>query len=684
MARPIVFALVAALAVHAALVAPAVQRAAPVHPDWPRYGVIAVAAVAMWQIARRFPTRMASVAFVGCVALAVALLGPGPVAVIGLMVANAVVVGTRFLSWTVDRCAAEIVDRGLALPTMAGMALWIGLMAASAEFPVHRPLVYATLLIVPFLAFPRTTAAVAEKAGSAFAGAELNPSERWWIGALAVVAIVHLFVIAKPEVGYDASTMHLQFAEMMAKDGYWRYDVTRFAWAVMPLGADHAFAAAYLLGSEAAARLFNLAAGALALSLLYRLARRTSRRDAALASITLFASSSLAFVETGSLFSEPLWLAFLLATLVAALEWACDWKDALSLIACALAAAGAMQTKAISVVWLGPLVVGVAGIALAHRSAPRWNIPIAVAAVLAAVIAAWPYANAWVRTGNPVFPFINRIFGSPYIDAARSFNNAAYNMALRWSTPYDIVLDAKSYIEGRNGSSGFHWLLAYPLVVIAALRARSRETLAILLLAAVFFAGVYTQQSYLRYLVPFFALLSVLFAFGLSSLPDTRLTDISVRTVGLLLLLLNLHFIGAGGHGHHTLCLRCSVDPKIRAEYVFENAPLRTVGGFLNRQLPDARVAYLVVNGPSPAGFVGYARSSNWHDQPFFNAVVNASSAEDVLALVRRHGLDHAVFEVRPDSQPVPAIAQFRERYTTTVWQRGGFVVAKIQSSSGK
>jgi hypothetical protein len=38
------------------------------------------------------------------------------------------------------------------------------------------------------------------------------------------------------------------------------------------------------------------------------------------------------------------------------------------------------------------------------------------AAVLCAVIAAPPYATAWVKTGNPVFPYFNDVFRLPHYD----------------------------------------------------------------------------------------------------------------------------------------------------------------------------------------------------------------------------------------------------------------------------
>ncbi len=674
-------AVLALLLVHAALVALTVRGAASGGGQWPLFAVIGASAVALRLLARRMPDATAGIALAGCGVLAAALVGPGPVAVVALMVLNSTVVGLRWLAWASSADAGALIARGLALPTTVGMALWVGTMAATSAMPVHFPIVYATLLVLPLVALPATTAAVVSHARHWCASTRWDASERWWIGALALVAVVHLLVVAKPEVGYDASTMHLQFAELMASQRQWPFDVTRYIWAVMPLGADHAFAAAYLLGGEGAARLFNLAAGGLALTLLYQLTRRCARRSLALACVCLFASAPLAFVETGSLFSEPLWLAFLMASLLAAFEWT-EQGDRASAVGLAAAAAGAMQTKVIAVLWLAPMLAGLVGWAIVRRRRIAVDTKVVIAFALMLAIAAWPYVNAWARTGNPVFPFMNAHFRSPYFELAQSFNNRLYNTSLTWSSPYDLILASSRFVEGRNGAAGFHWLLLYPLVLVAAIRTRDRTALACLLLAALFFLGVYTQQSYLRYLLPFFALITMLGAHALSTLPQTRVWRMAIDGVGTLLLLLNLQFIGSGGYGNRSLCLACAVNPQARADYIFANAPLRTVGSYLNRHLPDARVAYLVVNGPSPAGFTGYSRNANWHDYPFYRAVLEADNGEEMMELARKYQLDHAVFEAWPGSVQLPAIAQFRERYTTTIWQRGAVAIAKIQPLS--
>ena len=291
--------------------------------------------------------------------------------------------------------------------------------------------------------------------------------------------------------------------------------MSRYAWALMPLGADWTYAAAYQLGGEAAARFANLCFGALACSVVYALVRRHARPELALASVALVASTPLAFLETSTLYIENLWAAYLLGALWVTLELrTATAPRPLLWIALAWLAAGAMQCKVIGVLWLGPLLV-YALVTGKPREAWRAGGPRAWSALaLAIVIGAWPYAKALISTGNPVFPFMNHVFRSPLYDIATGFTNPVYVTPLRPWSLYEVIVDSRRFIEGTDGAAGLHWLLLLPLIYVAFSRRRPPGQWAVVGLGIVFFAAVYTQQAYLRYLLPVFLLLAVLGGLG--------------------------------------------------------------------------------------------------------------------------------------------------------------------------
>jgi hypothetical protein len=341
-----------------------------------------------------------------------------------------------------------------------------------------------------------------------------------------------------------------------------------------------------------------------------------------------------------------------------------------------------MQAKLIGLVWIAPLVLCVGYVVLRKagglRAVDRRAL---VLMLLATALAAWPYANAWFRTGNPVFPFMNALFRSPYFDVAESFTNPLYVVSLRPESIYDLFVSSGRFIEGLDGAAGFHWLLLLPLIVFGFVGRRPAAWWFCLSLAVLFFVVVFSQQAYLRYLLPFFFLITVLGGWALGDFSPTRTRRMALLLVGGLLCLLNLQFRVAGGLINGTLCLPCSIESHARAEYVATYLPDRTVAAYLNDALPDARVGFFAVNGPGASGYVGYSRAANWHDVDVYTALRSAGSAEDVLALARRFRLTHAVF-LEPFAEgkdpPIPAVSAFRDKYTSPVWHYGPLVVAVI------
>ena len=669
------------LVAHVGLIAWGVSRLFPENPynpvDVVKLRQVSTSALLVLGIVvlleRRRPARAVALAVL---IVASALFLPGTVLTVGWLLADAWLIGDALLR-RLRQAAPDDWKPDVGLAMLAGLALIVGAMSLCGAFRIHYQAVYAILLAVPVLfALPALPQYVSRASAALREPATTSLAERAWLALLGVVLVLHLFTAARPEVGFDAHTMHLQFARLIAATHAWHYDVARYAWAAMPLGADWMFAAAYLLGGEPGVRLLNAAFGVLVGYLLYRLARRAAPRLASLVSVTLFASAPLAFLVTGLLYSETLWCAFVIGTLLAALQWM-ETRSQTALCAIWLLAAGALQSKAISILWLVPLalvlIVTTRGAVLyLHGASAR----IAVAA--AVVIGIWPYANAWWRTGNPLFPFMNGLFRSPLFETTRSFVNAAYRQPLVPWTPYELVLDSGRFIEGATGAPGFHWLLLFPVIVVAfVLRRRARMQWLCIGVAAAFFVAVYVQQAYLRYLLPALLVAAAAGAWALADLPDGRARRIIVGVAGALLVALNVRFMYTGSWTNAELCPTCAFDDGARRRYVAHYAPLGIVSEWLNANLPEARVGFFTLHDPSPAGYTGYSRSVHWHDPAVFEAFARARNADDILAIARAWRLTHVVVHAVPAAYE-RAITDFRDRYTKPVWQFENYLVAAI------
>lgn len=662
-------AVIAARAALRMLSAPPVWNHQPLEWAMAAFAVVGVLAV----VARRWPTHAATAILAACIVGTVAIATPGAVASTALLLASAWMTGGALLAWA--RIPADAL-----IATLCGIAIWIGVFALTIALRVHSEPVHAGLALAVLLV-GRSRAAE----GAALAWRELGRSraassaEQAWMVLLGSVALLHVVVAAKPEVGYDAIAMHLQFAEHIARDHTFRFGAERYAWAFMPLGADYAFATAYLMGGEPAARLANLAFGAGAAALVYRLARVAAPREPALAVTTLFCAMPLAFLETASLFSEPLWLAFLLGALWCVVGPAAQGQRFLAPFA--LLCGGALATKAISLPWvglLGPFALWLARSTV--RPSPLDGRRGGVLLLVGVGIGAWTYVNAWVQTGNPVFPFMNHVFGSPLFPSEQALRNSHYALPLHPLVPWSMVLHSGRYLEARDGAMGLAGLFTLPLVGTYLVMRRERRALLLAGFCALFFVAVFVQQAYLRYLIPAFAVTAVLAAWALGSLPQNRRTGSIVLLAGVALLAFDLHMIATAHHPNATPCLGCIRDAKARDDYVMTYAPLRALARRANAELPDARIGFVLPNEPTPAGYVGYARgATGWHDVEFFYKVILHSSEDGLREVIRKERLTHLVWR-DPPSLEGRTLTAFARDHSDVLWRVGPYVIGRLKA----
>ncbi|MBK7794296.1 MAG: hypothetical protein IPJ62_18565 [Betaproteobacteria bacterium] len=598
----------------------------------------------------------------------------GPVAVAGVaaLVAGAAAIGRRLL---------RAIDPALTDPLAAVSAGTVALAAAvggTAAMRWHWPAAYALALALALVLLKSDVFALvrelrawwAPRTGP-FAVGRLLPWALWG----AVVAL-QIAVAARPEVGADALGMHLELAIEMAREHRFRFDVTRHAWAVMPMGADWLYAAAYQFAGEAGAKLANLGALLLLLAWIVRLGTEDGEPASAPAVVAaaLFASTPLAFTETGSLFIENYWAALLLGATLAG-ERAVRDRSLGWAVACLWLAAGAMQAKVIALLWIAPLLLVVA---LAMRSRwPALGARHVGALALAVAVLAWPYVNAWWRTGNPVFPFLNALFRSPLFDTGASFNNILYNSPLSWRSWYDLVVHSGRHFEGAGGAAGVHWLVLFPAVFLLLRRDQARIVLPALLLAAGFFVLTWQQQSYLRYLYPALALLMALAARIVEPLRYAR--GALLLVVATPLAAANLELMPSGGWWNSSFCLRCGFDAAARSRYVARYADQRPVVDWLNANAPGTGVGWLRTTYAGPAGLASPLWRTSWHDYAAWRELSQMTAAEEIAAYARSRRTMLFVLpqDLDRDFPLERAIADFRDRHTVPVLASGGTLLAR-------
>jgi len=134
-------------------------------------------------------------------------------------------------------------------------------------------------------------------------------------------------------------------------------------------------------------------------------------------------------------------------------------------------------------------------------------------------VAASSYCDAVLVTGNPLFPFINAVFRSPYYPL-ENMRDLKWMAGVTWRAPWDLLFRSEAFGQYYAGASGITVLATLPLVLLAAVRKPEMRWLAAwaLLLAALLF----WQMQYLRYLFPAYAVLAVLGVVALSRMLHWR------------------------------------------------------------------------------------------------------------------------------------------------------------------
>lgn len=330
---------------------------------------------------------------------------------------------------------------------LLGLALWTFAISIAVYFRVNTGPVYAIAFGIPYvLTAPRMKPAIASLRSI---GNRPGDAKLWTSPAMAVllfVLLMHWLIALKPEVSSDGLGMHLAIPTIIAYDARWAFDFREHTWALMPMGGDFAFTAAYLLGGEAAARLFNFALLVAITAMIYQSSRRWLTPSPALLVAALFASTPMVQLVTGSLMVENVWAAMILGAALSLWRGELLWAGVLF--------GAALSSKVGALAFVAPAIV--AGL---NHVRKQWRLA-GAAALLFIVFGAPPYLNAWRQTGNPIYPFLNNVFKSPYFDTGpASAQDIRFRKPFTWKTPYEVTFRSTEYFEGRNGSLGFQYFL---------------------------------------------------------------------------------------------------------------------------------------------------------------------------------------------------------------------------------
>jgi glycosyltransferase involved in cell wall biosynthesis len=566
--------------------------------------------------------------------------------------------------------------------TLLGAAVWICAMNLVARIPVNYPAVWAALLAIPVLLDGRGAWRRIERWWQLLRGAELRRyPERIAFAAVVFVLLAHWFVALMPETSADGLAMHLAIPMNIAANHAMTYQPSRLVWAVMPMGADFSYAIVYLLGGEYAAHLLDYVVLLLLEAVLYFAIRRWLCRAASFWLLALFASTPLVQLVTGSLFVENI-LAAMVAGMAAALwRFADSGEKRFFYLAAALGGtATAVKFGALAFVVLAVPFLAVEAVRHWKSLGPRPAAACLLAGVLLVGMAAPPYAIAYLKTGNPLFPFLYDKIPTPLIPRDAGIVDERFKRPLTWNTPYDLTFRTNLTYEGQNGSFGFQYLVFAPLGLAALLVApRRRDVLSAVAVALGAAAIIMRTQPNARYLYSALPLLSVPFAALLAWSASTRWLYRGLLAFVVACVAMNMRFMPSASYYHRDFCLRLPFSRAERDRFRAGAAPVRDVIDYYNREYPHS-VAMMTAES-AIAGLRGEFYENHWHQIRTLLRLREIKTVDDMVKLMQSWKVDYFISpkpEIADAVKPV-VLKEMLERCTQPVYEQGDEYLARLQ-----
>ena len=515
----------------------------------------------------------------------------------------------------------------------------VGLLA---HYPLNFPGVYGFALAIPLLlgwrSLTQILASLTKKID--------QPSSSIWLDlAIVLVALFHFSVALMPEVGHDALAMHLFIPNHLAHRHEWGFDVNTYVWAVMPMMGDWIFSIGYMLAGETAARMINVGF-IFILSWLVRdlVIWGGGNRVGARWAVLLFLTTPLTFTESSSLFIESVWTALVISGALSIFKVLYSEDDQkVHLPVAGILLGGALAAKAVTFTVLPVLLIL---LVFGYRIWFKWRLSqsLTMGLALFITVGAIPYITAWNLTGNPVFPFFNHLFQSPYYPDVK-FEDARYlGKGLTWDMLYQATFHTEIFMESRPGSIGFQWLLLFVPALLSLIFSQQHRGIILFVVAILSIALTFQSTAYLRYVYPSFAWLAAGIGVALSTgVADSIFTKKLLYLVGWMVVLLNVIFLKSGTY-YGDLSLRPLTSSSGREDYLRNQLPIRSAVGVVNR-LNTGRTPVAVFSTPLTAGLNADALYPNWYNHKFEKRVSNAQSSKEIAQLLLDKGVEYIILD---------------------------------------
>ena len=330
----------------------------------------------------------------------------------------------------------------------------------------------------------------------------------------ALIAMSSISAMA-PEVGFDALTYHLAASKIFAQQ-HRIVEIPQMTPSYWPANGVMLYTFAQLISSPKSAKLLNFGFGLLLVAMTYVIGTRYFNGGVGVRAALIFASLPLVLWEFGTAYIDlpmsffcllGIWL-FLDASRLS------SSNDRYVMALSGLAFGTALGFKPVALVIMAPLAIALLTCAVRRGSPPLRQGVMALLTLfsVSALFSIHWYVRSYLYTGNPIFPFLNSLFRSPYWTGPDLLNLSMFGMGAKpldlLMLPWNITFYPQRFVE--LGTLGVVFLAFLPLLPYAKNLGDARSWL---LLVSVTFLLFWIQTGqYARYLLPVLPLVAIAYS----------------------------------------------------------------------------------------------------------------------------------------------------------------------------
>jgi hypothetical protein len=319
-----------------------------------------------------------------------------------------------------------------------------------------------------------------------------------------------------------------------------------------------------------------------------------------------------------------------------------------------------------------------------HSLGPRPAAACAFGVALVLAIASPPYAIAYLKTRNPLFPYVNTKFHSPLLAEGVIIADARFKKPLSVRTPYQLTFHTDGYYEGQRGSLGFQYLAFVPLGLLGFAVVRRRAAVSAAAVALGAGALILSTEPNARYLYAALPLALIPVGAMLGWVAEQQ-RGIYRALIGFLVagVALNLYFLPSASYYHKDFALKQPFSRADRERYLTESAPLRKVVAYFNQT--HARETVLLTDEGANAELNADVYENHWHQ---VDTLLKIRAAADVPAMLKlMNGWKvHYFIGHKPapgEMAEPPVLAEFLASCTLPEFEIGYAYLARLDPGCG-